>query len=50
MIEQYRKLIDAAVKADTKKLDSYEDFVESTTGDSRSLKTFINSRRTYLLP
>jgi hypothetical protein len=49
VLEQYQKLIDADVKADTKKLDTYEDFVAGTTGDGSSLKAFIAERREFLL-
>ena len=49
VVEQYKALIDADVKSDTKKLDSYEDFLSGTTGVSRSLKSFATTRREFLL-
>ena len=58
--ERYQKLIDEYVKADTRKLDSYEAFEKSLTEDatgegggfgriSISLKNFADQRREYLL-
>lgn len=58
--EHYQTLIDDYVKADTRKLDSYEAFRKSLTEDvtgegggfgriSISLKTFADERREYLL-
>jgi len=49
LVEQYKTLIDADVKADAKKLDSYEDFLAGTTGANRSLKSFAAARREFLL-
>jgi spore coat protein CotH len=49
VVDQYQKLIDADVKADTKKLDSYESFLASTTGAGRSFQTFAATRRETLL-
>ena len=49
LVEQYKALINADVKTDAKKLDSYEDFLEGTTGVTRSLKTFAAARREFLL-
>ena len=46
--EQYHALIAADVKADTRKLDSYEAFEGSLTG-TNGLKTFAEKRRAYLL-
>jgi hypothetical protein len=37
------------VRADTKKLDSYQAFVDGVAGPARSLKTFADSRREFLL-
>jgi hypothetical protein len=48
-VEGYKTLIEAEVKADTKRLETYEAFVQNTTGTSRSLKTFAAARREYLL-
>jgi len=42
-------MIDADVKRDTRKLESYEDFVTSIGDDPHSLKSFVEQRRTYLL-
>ena len=49
LVEGYKTLIEAEVKADTKRLETYEAFGQSTTGPSRSLKTFAAARREYLL-
>ena len=49
LVEGYKTLIEADVKADTKRLETYEAFVQGTTGTSRSLKTFAAARREYLL-
>jgi hypothetical protein len=37
------------VKADTRKLYSFEAFETGTTGEQRSLKAFVEKRRAYLL-
>jgi spore coat protein CotH len=59
--QQYHSLIAADVKADTRKLDSFEDFEKSLVSDSQSgglrgpgggsisLKNFADERRAYLL-
>lgn len=59
--ERYHKLIDEYVKVDTRKLDSYDAFQKSLTGDlanaegpnfgriAISLKDFADQRREYLL-
>ena len=59
--QQYHSLISADVKADTRKLDSFEDFEKSLSSDSQggefrgpgggsiSLKNFADQRRAYLL-
>lgn len=49
LVEGYKTLIEADVKADTKRLETYESFVQDTNGASRSLKTFAAARREYLL-
>jgi hypothetical protein len=61
VVEQYRNLIDADVRADTRKLDSYEAFKQGTAGGdaeaasaggprrSTSLKQFVEERRKFLL-
>ncbi|MEN6626607.1 MAG: CotH kinase family protein [Candidatus Sumerlaeia bacterium] len=47
---QYHDLIDADVKADTRKTDTYEQFAASLTDtDQRSIKVFAQKRRQYLL-
>jgi spore coat protein CotH len=46
-VEHHRALIDEAVKADTRKLDSYELFVAGT-GEG-GLKAFVAARREFLL-
>jgi hypothetical protein len=45
LVEQYQKLIDAEVKADTRKLDSYEAFNQGLV----DLKDFADKRRAFLL-
>ncbi len=47
--QKYHDLIDADVKRDTRKLDSYEGFETSLTDAPRSLKSFADQRRAYLL-
>ncbi|MEO5960570.1 MAG: CotH kinase family protein, partial [Opitutaceae bacterium] len=47
--QQYHTLIDADVKRDTRKLETYEDFVTSVDEGPRSLKSFAEQRRAYLL-
>jgi len=59
--QQYHSLISADVKADTRKLDSFEDFEKSLASDSQagefrgpgggsiSLRNFADQRRAYLL-
>ena len=49
IVEGYKTLIEADVKMDTRRLETYEAFVQDTTGTSRSLKTFATARREYLL-
>jgi len=49
LVEGYKTLIEADVKMDTKRLETYEAFVQDTTGSSRSLKSFAAARREYLL-
>jgi hypothetical protein len=49
IVEGYKTLIEADVKTDTKRLETYEAFVQGTTGTSRSFKTFAAARREYLL-
>lgn len=49
LAERYHVLIDADVKRDTRKLESYEDFVASLEESPRSLKAFADQRRAYLL-
>lgn len=52
VVEQYRVTIDAHVKADTKKLSSYEAFVAATAPDAtgpRTIRGFAQQRREYLL-
>ena len=44
--QQYQALIAADVKADTRKLYSFEEF---ETGLNGSLKTFVDQRRAFLL-
>jgi spore coat protein CotH len=51
--EGYHSLIDADVKRDTRKLETYEDFAESVSGEMKgrniSIKSFAEQRRAYLL-
>ncbi len=63
LAQQYQSLITDAVKADTRKLDSTEDFLKSVAGDNQtttgttgpgrgqptSLKSFAEKRRAFLL-
>jgi hypothetical protein len=49
LVGQHQDLIDAAVKADTKKLFTYENFLAGTTGASTSLKAYAEARRLFLL-
>lgn len=49
LAERYHALIDADVKRDTRKLESYEAFAASLTESPRSLKAFADQRRAYLL-
>jgi len=44
LAQKYQTLIDSEVKADTRKLDSYEAFHEGLT----QLKSFVDRRKTYL--
>jgi hypothetical protein len=59
LVEQYKTLISADVKADTRKLDSYEAFTSGIDGESlqsasrgpgaeMSIKKFVEGRKTYL--
>ena len=55
-VQEYRLLIEDDVKADTRKLDSYEAFVEGVSEDTAastnrraSLRSFADQRRAYLL-
>jgi hypothetical protein len=56
-VEDIRKLVDAEIKADTRKLSSYEAFLSATGSEVRatgeptkgSLKEFFTKRRQYLL-
>jgi hypothetical protein len=60
LAEQYQALISADVKTDTRKLDSYEEFVSGVKADGEQregpgpgrrigLKNFVEQRRAYLL-
>jgi len=44
LVTKYQALIAADVKADTRKLDSFEDFQAGVT----ALKTFVDRRKAYL--
>ena len=48
-LKQYQALIDADVKADTRKLYSYEAFHSGLAGPENSLKSFVEQRRRFLL-
>ena len=48
-VEGYQALIAEDVKADTRKLYSFEAFTAGLDGSERSLKTFVEKRRAYLL-
>lgn len=47
--QEFHVMIDADVKRDTRKLESYEDFETSVEGSPRSLKAFAEQRREFLL-
>ncbi len=47
--QQYHVMIDADVKRDTRKLETYDDFLTSVEGGPRSLKAFAEQRRAFLL-
>jgi hypothetical protein len=59
LVQQYQALIADDVKADTRKLDSYEEFLKASSDDvpseggfghrSISLKSFVEQRRAFLL-
>ena len=57
VVAQYRKLIEEDVKADTRKLDSFETFQRATAdtapegprGREMSLRQFMDQRREYLI-
>jgi hypothetical protein len=48
-VQQYQALIADAVKADTRKLYSFEAFTSDVAGSERSLKSFVDRRRAFLL-
>ena len=48
-VEGYQALIAEDVKADTRKLYSFEAFTAGLDGSERSLKAFVEKRRAYLL-
>lgn len=58
LVNQYASLIDAEIKADTKKLSSYEAFQQTVSAESKpgagggrqmSLRAFADQRRAFLL-
>lgn len=49
LVAKHQELIDAAVKADTKKLFTYENFLAGTNGPVPSLKSYAEARRPFLL-
>ncbi|HET7218006.1 MAG TPA: CotH kinase family protein, partial [Vicinamibacterales bacterium] len=48
-VAKYQALIAADVKADTRKLYGTEAFSTDTDGHERSLRSFVERRRAYLL-
>jgi spore coat protein CotH len=48
-VQQYQALIAEDVKADTRKLYSFEAFKNGLDGEERSLKSFVEKRRAFLL-
>ena len=48
-LKQYQALIAEDVKADTRKLYSFEAFQSGLTGSERSLQSFVERRREFLL-
>ncbi|RLS37640.1 MAG: spore coat protein CotH [Planctomycetota bacterium] len=56
LVKSYRALLDAEIKADTRKLSSYEDFLRMTAdvsaapeGHGETLRQFFDGRRKFLL-
>jgi hypothetical protein len=49
MVNEYRALIAEDVKADTRKLYSYEAFETGLAGSENSLQSFVTRRREFLL-
>jgi len=48
-VQQYQAVIADAVKADTRKLFTSEAFTADVAGSDRSLKSFVERRRAFLL-
>jgi hypothetical protein len=48
-LKEYQSLIAEDVKADTRKLYSYDAFHTGLTGSERSLQSFVTKRREFLL-
>lgn len=48
-VQQYQAVIADAVKADTRKLYSFDAFTTDVAGSERSLKSFVERRRAFLL-
>jgi hypothetical protein len=48
-VERYQKLIANDVKADTRKLYSFEAFQNDVATSEHSLKAFVEKRRAFLL-
>ena len=61
IVAQYRAMIEKEIEADTRKLESYEDFLAATSPEPapanaepgqrrpRSLRDFVEKRRQYLI-
>jgi len=49
LVRRFRALIEEDVKADTRKLDSTQAFEEGIEGGARSLRSFFERRRAFLL-
>jgi hypothetical protein len=49
LAEKYQALIAADVKADTRKLDSFDEFAADSPRGSGTLRSYVERRRAYLL-
>ncbi len=49
LVRQYHSLIAEHVKADTRKLYTFEEFQAGVSGNEESVKSFVDRRRAFLL-